>query len=225
MLTIYDTLFARYGDPQWWPVSARTEAATCDERLRVAYEIMVGAVLTQNTAWRNVEKALAGFNGDLTPQRVASLSVAELSEIIRPSGFFNQKTAYLHALTRWFERYGYDVDAIASQPLNELRRELLEVRGVGRETADSILLYAFGLPTFVVDAYTMRLLARLPCDVEPKYAAVKALFEAQIPCDAALYNRFHGLIVVNATQHCRAKPQCDGCPLRDAKICAYAQNL
>ncbi|MDR0905636.1 MAG: endonuclease III domain-containing protein, partial [Oscillospiraceae bacterium] len=199
---IYEILLAHYGNPHWWPA-------------KTPYEVIVGAILTQNTAWGNVEKAIANFGDDLSPERVAWLDAAELAELIRPAGFFNQKAVYLQAVTRWFAQYGYDVETVQRLSLERVRAELLAVRGVGRETADSIALYAFGCPSFVVDAYTLRLLARLPLDAGRGYDAVKAFFEARLPRDAELFNNFHALIVVNAKAHCRKKPACAGCPLAE----------
>ena len=200
---VYDALTARYGDLHWWPA-------------KTPYEVIVGAVLTQNTAWTNVEKAIANFGDKLSPQAVRDMSIAELIEIIRPAGFFNQKAAYLNAVTEWFARYNFDVEAVRHEPLEKLRPELLSVKGVGKETADSILLYAFGLPTFVVDAYTMRLCERFPIAAGKGYDAVKAHFEAGIACDTKVYNNYHAMIVINAKEHCRKnKPLCGTCPLGD----------
>jgi endonuclease-3 related protein len=197
---IYNTLSAHYGNLRWWPA-------------KTPYEVIVGAILTQNTAWGNVEKAIANFAGDLSPQYVMSLDMDTLVEIIRPAGFFNQKTVYLKEVSAWFGRYGFDVSSVRKLPLAQIRAELLSVKGVGNETADSILLYAFGFPSFVVDAYTMRLLSRLPVDAGGKYENVKGYFENNLPHDVEIYNNFHALIVVNAKEHCRKRPVCKGCPL------------
>jgi endonuclease-3 related protein len=175
--------------------------------------VVVGAVLTQNTAWGNVEKAIANFGENLSPETVANASLAELSETIRPAGFFNQKAGYLKAVTAWYARYGHDVSAIQREPLAKLRAELLSTKGIGQETADAILLYAFGFPTFVVDAYTVRLCGRYPIEAGKGYAAVKAYFEGNLPQSAKVYNSFHALVVTNAKAHCRKKPSCEGCPL------------
>jgi endonuclease-3 related protein len=174
---------------------------------------MVGAVLTQNTAWSNVEKAIAGFGENLSPEFIANVDLVDLTEIIRPAGFFNQKAGYLKAITAWYAGYGYDVSTVREEPLTKLRAELLSTKGVGQETADSILLYAFGFPTFVVDAYTMRLCDRYPIEAGKSYVAVKAYFEENLPKSAEIYNGFHAQIVINAKEHCRKKPMCDGCPL------------
>lgn len=201
MLTkIYALLSKHYGDLNWWPAKS-------------PYEVMVGAILTQNTAWTNVEKALANFGGKLSPPYIAKISGEKLSEIIRPAGFFRQKTVYLKAITKWFAKYNYSVKTARKKSLEFLRAELLAVKGVGAETADSILLYALNLPSFVVDAYTKRLLTRLNITTTLKYDELKNLFEKALPRDVKLYNQFHALIVMNAKEHCRKKPVCVKCPL------------
>jgi endonuclease-3 related protein len=197
---IYETLLAHYGEPHWWPAET-------------PYEVIVGAVLTQNTAWVNVEKAIANFGGELSPEALAAMPMEELTELIRPAGFFNQKAAYLKEVTAWYGQYGYDAQVVKSQPPGELRAKLLSTKGVGQETADSILLYAFGFPTFVVDAYTNRLCGRYPIKAGKDYAAVKAYFESKLPKSEEYYNNFHALIVINAKEHCRKKPVCEACPL------------
>ena len=206
LISIYETLFAHYGDLHWWPGET-------------PYEVIAGAVLTQNTAWSNVEKAIAGFDpkrkdgGSLTPEFVADIDIAGLAGIIRPAGFFNQKAAYLKAVTAWFAGYGYDVETVKKQSMDKLRDELLKVKGIGPETADSILLYAFGFPSFVVDAYTHRLCGRYPIKAGKSYGEVKGFFEKLLPESAEVYNHFHAMIVINAKEHCRKKPLCEGCPL------------
>ena len=197
---IYQTLYSYYGDLQWWPADT-------------PFEVMVGAILTQNTAWTNVEKAIERFDGSLSPERILDLSIEELQKIIRPAGFYRQKSQYLKAVTEWFMSYDCDIDLIKNCPLSEIRSELLQVRGVGNETADSILLYVFDFPTFVVDAYTMRLFRRFPIDAGNNYMEIKNFCEAKLPRDARLYNRFHALIVRNGKEHCKKKMDCMGCPL------------
>lgn len=202
LLSIYETFFAHYGDLHWWPA-------------KTPYEVMVGAVLTQNTAWGNVEKAIANFGEDLSPEAVVNVDFAKLTEIIRPAGFFNQKASYLKAVTEWFGKYGFDVLTVQREPLAKVRAELLSTKGVGQETADSILLYAFGFPTFVVDAYTMRLCTRYSIYTGKGYVAIKTYFEHNLLQSAEVYNNFHALIVENAKEHCRKKPSCNGCPLSE----------
>ena len=197
---IYETLLAHYGDLHWWPAGT-------------PYEVIVGAVLTQNTAWANVEKAIANFGENLTPEAVRDIDTAGLIEIIRPSGFFNQKAAYLKSVTEWYARYAFDTAAVRREPLEKVRAELLGVKGAGRETADSILLYAFDFPVFVVDAYTVRLCDRYPIKAGDGYERVRTYFEDGLPGSVEVYNNLHALIVINAKEHCRKKPLCEGCPL------------
>ena len=210
LMRLYESLLSHYGEPRWWPA-------------KTPYEVIVGAVLTQNCAWSNVEKAIANFGGDLMPETVMNMDTDKLIDIIRPAGFFNQKADYLKNITAWFARYAYDVHAVQQEPLNKLRSELLSTKGIGRETADSILLYAFSLPTFVVDAYTIRLCERYQIDAGKSYDAVKAFFEANLPKNADVFNRFHALIVINAKDHCKKKPMCGGCPLE--KLCNHGLTL
>ena len=197
---IYQTLSSHYGDLGWWPADT-------------PFEVMIGAVLTQNTAWTNVEKAIKRFDGNLSPERIITLPIEELQEIIRPTGFYRQKAQYLKAVTEWFLSYDCDIDLIKKCPVSDIRYELLQVRGVGNETADSILLYAFDFPTFVVDAYTMRLFRRFPIDAGKTYPEVKSFCESELPPDVEVYNHFHALIVHNGKRHCKKKMDCIGCPL------------
>lgn len=206
LMFLYEKLLLHYGQLHWWPA-------------RTPYEVMVGAILTQNTNWNNVEKAIANFGEELSPQRIRSLELASLSNIIQPAGFFNQKAVYLKEMTAWYERYGYEVATVQAEPMDKLRKELLATKGIGRETADSILLYAFGFASFVVDAYTMRLCQRYPIQAGTKYEEVKSYFERHLPQEAEIYNTFHALIVIHAKEHCRKKPICTGCPV--AGSCDY----
>ena len=202
---VYEILLAHYGEPHWWPAKS-------------PYEVIVGAILTQNTNWSNVEMAIANFNNRLSPQFVAEACVAELIEIIRPAGFFNQKAACLKAVTAWFEKYDYDALQVQNRPLQSLRSELLAIKGIGNETADCILLYAIGLPTFVIDAYTMRFCSRFPFDVGRSYLSAKAYFEDALPKSEKMYNNYHALIVLNGKKHCKKRANCCQCPLE--AICA-----
>ena len=177
---------------------------------------MVGAVLTQNTAWGNVEKAIANWRGNLSPESILAASHDELIDIIRPAGFYNQKARYLKAVTEWFMGYGFDVSRVQGEPLEKVRSQLLSVNGVGKETADSILLYAFRFATFVVDAYTVRLCARFPINAGNGYDAIKTYFEGSILHEFEVYKNYHAMIVINGKDHCRKLPQCNGCPLTGA---------
>jgi endonuclease-3 related protein len=214
---IFERLLSHYGDPHWWPAET-------------PFEVMVGAVLTQNCAWENVEKAIANLKNamELTPENLLALSFEHLGELIRPAGFFTRKAAYLKALTEWYGSYGFDRANLQNRPLQKLRQELLSVRGIGKETADSILLYALGYKTFVIDAYTARLCKRIPLPAGDNYDERKLFFETHFKANGGAsatedYNIFHALIVINAKTHCKAKPQCVGCPL--AKICELPHTV
>jgi endonuclease-3 related protein len=202
---IYRILFDAFGPQHWWPARTPTE-------------VVIGAILTQNTAWRNVERAIAALDaaGALDFPRLHELSEAQLAELIRPAGTYRVKARRLKAFVAWLmESAGGDLHAALSGDLAEVRRRLLDVPGIGPETADAILLYAGGRPSFVVDAYTGRILFRhLLVPPDAGYAEIKALFEEALPPDAAVFNEYHALLVELAKRHCRARPDCDRCPLR-----------
>ena len=189
---LFDVLLDYYGPQHWWP---------CQSGLR--WEIIAGAILTQNTAWINVEKAIGNlFATDvMSPERVLATPDTELQELIRPAGFFTQKCAYLKAMAAFMlEResaFEQSVDVWA------LRKELLSVKGVGRETADSILLYAFNKPVFVIDAYTRRIAQRhLHLDGTLQYDTLQKIFMDALPPDVVLYNEYHALIVALCKESC-----------------------
>lgn len=209
----HDLLLARHGPQHWWPGET-------------PFEVMVGAVLTQNTAWGNVEKAIAHLKaaGALACPAMLALADDELAELIRPAGYFNVKARRLKALCAFLAGHGVaDAPERLAGPDSQaaLRRDLLAVHGIGEETADSILLYALGLPSFVVDAYTRRAFGRLGllAGGEP-YGEIQRLFEARLPHDVRLYNEYHALIVRLGKEHCRPRPRCADCPLRT--ICPSA---
>jgi endonuclease-3 related protein len=201
----YRALRKRYGPRHWWPAET-------------PFEVMVGAILTQNTSWKNVEKAISTLKAHdlLDPRRLLELDPGTLELAIRPAGFFRLKARRLREYLRWYvERHDADDDRIRALGLDRAREELLAIRGIGPETADSILLYGFGLPTFVVDRYTWRVLTRhgiVP--EEATYADMKELFERHLKPDAAMYNEYHALLVSVGKDFCRATARCDGCPLK-----------
>ncbi|UCH78175.1 MAG: endonuclease III domain-containing protein [Candidatus Coatesbacteria bacterium] len=202
---IYRRLEAAYGDQQWWPGET-------------PFEIAVGAILTQNTAWGNVEKALARLReaDRLTFERLAALPPETLAPLIKPAGYYNVKARRLAAFLDFLgAEYGGRVEALAEEGLSPAREKLLAVKGIGPETADSILLYACGLPTFVVDAYTYRVLFRHGLAEEAaSYDELKELFEAHLPPEVALYNQYHALLVRVGRERCRrGEPRCAGCAL------------
>ncbi len=201
--SIYQRLHTVYGARHWWPADT-------------PFEVMLGAILTQNTAWGNVEKVLANLKAvdALKPQAILDTSPAELARQIRPSGYFNQKAARLKRIAGFVIEHG-GIEALRAMPVEALRPRLLAINGVGPETADSILLYALNKPVFVIDAYTRRIFSRLGhVKGDETYEELRALFERSLPVrDTALYNEYHALIVEHAKQHCRVKPVCQGCPV------------
>jgi len=206
LLRIYGRLLRHFGPRHWWPGES-------------SFEVCVGAVLTQNTNWKNVERAIA----NLKDAGVLKLSVMhlmehhELAELIRPAGYFRLKARRLKALLDYlYEVGGKKLEGFNSRPTDKIRKELLDVWGVGPETADSILLYALGRPVFVVDAYTKRIFYRLgltPKDME--YEDMRAYFESNLPDKLKLFNDYHAQIVATGNNFCSPKPKCDGCPLED----------
>lgn len=200
---VFRALFRAWGPQHWWPGRTR-------------FEIVVGAVLTQNTAWGNVEKAIARLRraGTLSLERLHALPRRRLEHLIRPAGYFRVKARRLRALTgRVLARHGRlpRLFRLGTEPL---RDELLEINGIGPETADSILLYAAGRPVFVVDAYTRRFMTRHGwIDARASYDDVARAITRALPRDARLFNEFHALVVRLGKTHCRATPRCAGCPL------------
>jgi endonuclease III related protein len=208
----FQTLSDDLGAMRWWPA-------------RSPFEVIVGAILTQNTAWSNVEPAIANLRRArlLTARAIRRVRTARLARLIRPSGYFRQKARKLKAFVRLLRReYGGSLKRMFRTPTAALREQLLAVHGIGPETADAILLYAGGHATFVVDAYTLRILARHgltpagSANGKRGYESVRAMFENSLPRQAALYNEFHALIVHVGKQWCRARvPRCGECPLRN----------
>ncbi len=203
---IYHHLLDHFGPQHWWPGDT-------------ALEIMVGAVLTQNTNWENVEKAIANLKGAnlLDLHRLAETPTGMLAELIRPSGYYNLKAVRLHNLIRAITAEHDNLDSFFAADLYTLREQLLAVKGIGPETADSILLYAGGFPAFVIDAYTHRLLLRHGLIwEETDYYEMQELFLSGLPEDVALFNEYHALIVRVGKEFCRkTKPRCETCPLRE----------
>jgi len=200
---VFETLHASYGPQHWWPAET-------------PFEVMVGAVLTQNTAWANVERALARLaqRVPLEAGAILALPTEQLADALRPSGYFNVKTRRLRAICEYVLAAG-GVEGLATLETAELRRQLLAVPGVGPETADDILLYAFYRPVFVVDAYTLRIFTRLGLlSGSEGYEAIQAVFESALGPDAPLYNEYHALIVSHGKNLCRSRPRCSGCCLK-----------
>jgi endonuclease-3 related protein len=204
LLRLYSALHARYGPQGWWPA-------------RNAFEVAVGAVLTQHTVWPGAARAIANLDAArrLEARRLAALSPAALGRLIRPAGTWRLKARSLLALARFLlERAGGRPESLRRAPLEPLRRDLLAVPGIGPETADAILLYGVGRPVFVADAYTRRVLSRHR--IVPRhgdYEALRRFLEEHLPGDPALFNELHALLVALAKAHCRSRPRCEGCPL------------
>jgi endonuclease-3 related protein len=205
-LPYHDALFAAHGPQHWWPG-------------RTPFEIIVGAILVQNTSWTNVAAAIENLRREklLTPNAIEKIPTPRLQRLIRSSGYFRQKTKKLKAFTKFLRRnYQGSLSKMFATPTADLRQQLLSIHGIGPETADSILLYAANHPVFVVDAYTRRILERHNL-ATPKmgYEDVRQLFEHSLPRDAALYNEFHALIVHTGKHFCRPRePRCGECPLQ-----------
>jgi endonuclease-3 related protein len=206
LISVYHVLFRAYGPQHWWPGDT-------------PFEVMVGAVLTQNTSWTNVEKAIANLRRErvLSFSGMIRLAPQKLASLIRPSGYYNIKAKRLRQLLLFIHtQYSDSLARMFAADSLHLRRQLLEVNGVGPETADSILLYAGGKPFFVVDAYTRRIFSRQGLiSGNEDYRAVQGLFMDNLPREIGLYNEYHALIVRIGKEHCKkAKPLCGNCPIR-----------
>lgn len=229
----YRALLRRFGRQGWWPVTpagGRSPAyrpgawGRLSERQRL--EVCLGALLTQNTAWTNASRALESLHaaGCVGLAALKRLPARRLGALVRPSGYFRQKALKIKAFAAHAESTGKDLAAWLSGPLESLRAELLSIHGVGPETADSILLYAGFRPSFVVDAYTMRIGARLGwLGPRTTYDETAAFFKARLPASAEVYGEYHALLVGLAKRHCRKTPVCEGCPLRQG--CGHGRTL
>ncbi len=201
---IYKLLFDRFGPQHWWPGETQ-------------FEIITGAILTQNTNWANVEKAIANLKSAdlLTPEKLYHLDVSKLAELIRSAGYYNIKAKRLKNFINWlFQNYDGQLINLENLNTDQLRTELLAVKGIGRETADSILLYAFDREIFVIDAYTARVAVRHGL-IEPQadYEQLRELFQSNLPRDSQLFNEYHALFVKVGKEFCKPKARCPGCPL------------
>ncbi|HTT08107.1 MAG TPA: endonuclease III domain-containing protein [Gammaproteobacteria bacterium] len=209
--TVYERLHHHHGPQHWWPGDT-------------PFEIMVGAVLTQNTAWRNVERAIANLIAvrSLDARRIVRLPLKRLAELLRPSGYFNVKARRLRHFCEWLLARG-GVSVLKMMDTPTLRHDLLAVHGVGPETADDILLYALHRPVFVIDAYTRRLFSRLGLiKGDESYETLRTGFETALGPDVPLYNEYHALIVRHAKEICRPRPRCEICCLR--RMCPSRQR-
>lgn len=204
LIEIYQLLFERFGPQHWWPGDTQ-------------FEIITGAILTQNTNWANVEKAITNLTSAncLSLEKLHQINLSELAELIRPAGYFNIKAKRLKNFVNWlFDNYDGKLANLDSIDNEQLRAELLAIKGIGCETTDSILLYAFDRPIFVVDAYTARVAIRHGL-IEPEadYEQLRELFQENLPQDAQLFNEYHALLVRVGKEFCNPKARCSSCPL------------
>ena len=209
---VYERLLAAYGPQGWWPGET-------------PFEVIVGAILTQSAAWVNVEKAIGNLKaeGVLSPGVLHALDAGEIARLIRPSGYFNAKARKLKAFVEMLlARFDGDLGSLLALPMGELRPLLLSTHGIGPETADSIVLYAAGQPSFVIDAYTRRIFSRIGVRPAPsipqgerEYEGWQMMFTGALPPDARLFNEYHALIVAHGKGICRKAPRCGECALRD----------
>lgn len=207
---IYRRLHTHYGDQDWWPGDT-------------PFEVMVGAILTQNTAWTNVEKAVANLKAadSLDAQAIYALPHDRLAQLVRSSGYFNVKARRLKAFCAWYLKRA---DMASDMSVVALRGELLAIYGVGPETADDILLYAFERPVFVIDAYTRRIFSRLGLiNGDEPYDLLREIFERDLPPRVSLFSQYHALIVSHGKDICRVKPRCRDCVLQSG--CLYFQDM
>lgn len=209
LLLVYERLFAHYGAQNWWPADSK-------------WEIMVGAILTQNTSWKNVEKALLNLKREnyLEPSRLREMEIELLTELIRSAGFTTSKPRRLKTLVEHlYQEYNGDTANLKGRELQAQRAQLLALNGIGPETADAILLYVAEQPIFVVDAYTRRIMYRLGrWNLSPtvSYDELQRLFMEHLPHDAALFNEYHALLDIHAKYTCTKRtPRCNACPLND----------
>jgi len=203
---VYRKLLDAFGPQNWWPGDSH-------------FEMMVGAILVQNTSWQNVERAIGNLReGDLLdPHALFDVPQEELEELIRPAGYYRIKAKRLRSLLKFLvEHCDGSIETMFRTPLNKLRQELLGIHGVGPETADSILLYAGSLPIFVVDAYTYRIFSRHGwIDLESDYDQIQEYFHDHLPAEASMFNEFHALLVYLGKHYCKkSRPLCETCPLR-----------
>jgi len=202
---LFDRLNAVFGPPEGWPGNTVT--------------IMATAVMVQNTAWTAVLRTLARFPHELTAEYLLALPVEELMDYIRPCGFMKRKAETIQTVMEWYGRYGFDAAQVEVVPQERLRQELLALKGIGEETADVILLYAFHKPVFVLDAYTRRLLKRLGGTARTD-AERRAWFMKGVPHTAKTYDDYHWLLLEHGKRYCKKRPLCEECPLGEA--CAKA---
>ncbi len=222
--TVFNTLITAYGPQGWWPILGGDGASIYKARKTLTaaqtFEICIGAILTQSVAWSNVEKALQNLklNDYLHIEAIHTQTHETIAECIRPSGYFNQKAKKLKNFSNWLAANNFNLKIIKSLSIKKLRNELLSIHGVGPETADSMLLYAFHKKIFVIDAYTKRIFSRIGIITgNESYAEIQDLFHQEFDKSIIDYSEYHALIVAHAKDFCKTKPICSGCCLE--KVC------
>ncbi len=226
ILNIYNKLLEHFGAQNWWPVTNENSVKpTYKKRDRLTerqkLEICVGAILTQNTAWKNVEVAIENLNKEnlIDIRKIKKIDKKKLARLIKSSGYYNQKAVKLKIFAKYLaENYKGNLKEFFKKDTEKLRDELLSIKGIGPETADSIILYAAEKPIFVIDAYTKRIFKRLGYK-EETYEELQNLFMENLEKDAKLFNEYHALLVELGKNICKTEPLCDKCPLKD--LCKY----
>lgn len=213
LLDIYNRLFTAYGPQHWWPADG-------------PFEVIIGAILTQSTAWGNVEKSIITLKDRdaLSPEVLRQLNTKELAEMVYPSGYYNAKSLKIKAFVQWLgENWHDDLDSLFALDIPQLRHTLLGLYGIGEETADSIILYAARKTVFVIDAYTRRIISRLGLASPAwSYSALQELFMRHLPLDEGLFNEYHALLVRHGKDSCKKRPLCEGCCLYS--ICSIQEG-
>lgn len=209
---VYDVFYKTYGFQSWWPADTK-------------FEVIIGAILTQSTSWNNVVLALDNLKkADIfTPKDMLNIDIGELESLIRPSGYYKQKAKKIISFLSYFQTYDFDLELMAQKSTQELRVELLNVWGIGEETADSILCYAIDKDILVVDTYTKRLTHRLSLtDEHIKYGDLQKYLMDRLSADCEYYKDFHAQIVYHSKVSCTKKPKCENCVLRANNLCHYS---
>ncbi|WP_152654972.1 endonuclease III domain-containing protein [Oceanobacillus sp. CFH 90083] len=197
---LYQKLFHYYGPQGWWPADSD-------------FQMLISAILVQRTNWKNVALALGNLGKNVTAGELIQMEEAELAEKIRPSGFYRMKAKKIRAWLHWFQKYDFQIKEVQKVDQAVLRKELLAIHGIGEETADAMMLYAFDKPGFIADNYAIRLFHRIGFDIPKTYYAFKAKVEDLFPHDLEMHQEFHALIVEHGKQYCKKTPLCESCPL------------
>ncbi|MFD1415540.1 endonuclease III domain-containing protein [Oceanobacillus jeddahense] len=197
---LYRKLYQYYGPQEWWP-------STSD------FQMLISAILVQRTNWKNVELALTNLGEDIKAGELIQMEEAVLAEKIRPSGFYRMKAKKIKAWLHWFQKYSFHIKEVQKVDQAVLRKELLAIHGIGEETADAMMLYAFDKPGFIADNYAMRLFDRIGYCLPKTYHAFKTEVEKTFPHDLEMHQEFHALIVEHGKQYCKKTPLCENCPL------------